>query len=59
MSVLVSLSADGQTGSMITNNVAKKTGGDISILDVATGKPRCLLETPFMELGAALTSDAR
>jgi len=44
---------------MLTLNGAKKTGWDISILDVATGKPRVFLETPFTELGAALTSDAR
>ena len=59
VSALSSLSADGRTGGMITNNMTTKTGWDISILDVATGKPRVFLQTPFMELGAALTSDAR
>jgi Tol biopolymer transport system component len=59
MSYLFSLTADGRTGAVITNNGAKKTGWDISILDVATGKTRVFLETPFNELTPALSSDGR
>jgi Tol biopolymer transport system component len=59
LSYLISLSADGQTGAVITNNGAKKTGWDISILDVATGKTRVFLETPFAELAPALSADGR
>lgn len=43
----------------MTNNGAKKTGWDISILDVATGKARVFLETPFSELGPTLSRDGR
>jgi Tol biopolymer transport system component len=59
VSFLTSLSADGRTGALITNNGAKKTGWDISILDVAAGRARVLLETPFNELAPALSSDGR
>ena len=59
LTLLVSLSADGGTGAIMTNNVAKKTGWDIAILDVATGKSRVFLETPFNELAPAISSDGR
>jgi Tol biopolymer transport system component len=59
VSMLWSLTADGRSGAMMTNNGAKKTGWDISILDVATGKPRVFLETPFGELAPTLSSDGR
>ena len=58
-SLLWSLSGDGRTGAVMTNNGAKKTGWDISILDVASGKTRVFLETPFNELTPALSSDGR
>ncbi len=58
-SALVSLSADGRSGEIMTNNGAKKTGWDVSILDFATGKTRVFLETPFNELSPALSSDGR
>jgi Tol biopolymer transport system component len=56
---LTSLSHDGSKGAVITNNVTKKTGWDISILDFATGKARVFLGTPFNELAPALTSDGQ
>jgi Tol biopolymer transport system component len=56
---LISLSQDGGTGAVITNNGAKKTGWDIWILDLATGKSRVFLETPFNELTPALSADAQ
>jgi Tol biopolymer transport system component len=59
LSILWSLSSDGRTGAIMTNNGAKKTGWDISIFDVATGKTRVFLETPFGELGPTLSSDGR
>ncbi len=59
MSMLWSLSADGRSGAVMTNNRAKKTGWDISLLDFADGKPRMLLETPFNEQTPALSPDGR
>ena len=59
MSILVSLSADGGTGAVMTNPVAKKTAWDIGILDVATGKSRVFLETPFVELSPAISFDGK
>ncbi len=58
-SILWSLSADGRTGAVMTNNTAKKTGWDVSILDLADGKTRVFLETPFVELLPALSADGR
>jgi len=59
VSILWSLTKDGSTGAVMTNNGSKKTGWDISILDVATGKSRVFLETPFSELGPTLSPDGR
>jgi hypothetical protein len=58
-SMLWSVTADGRTGAVMTNNSAKKTGWDIAILDLATAKTRVFLETPFNELGPRLSSDGR
>ena len=56
---LQGLTADGRTGAFMTNNGSKRTGWDISILDMTTGKARVFLETPFSELTPALSSDGR
>ena len=58
-SIIVSLSADGGTGAIMTNNQAKKTGWDIGILDIATGESRVFLETPFAEVTPAISPDAK
>lgn len=58
-SILTSLSADGRTGAVMTYNLKKKTGWDISILNFADGKIRPFLETPFNELVPALSADGR
>jgi len=59
VSFLSSVSADGRTGAVMTNNGAKKTGWDVSILDFATGKVRVFLETPFNEMVPTLSADAQ
>jgi len=59
VSFLSSVSADGGTAAIMTNQGAKKTGWDISILDVATGKSRVFLETPFNEMVPVLSADGR
>jgi Tol biopolymer transport system component/predicted Ser/Thr protein kinase len=59
LSILWSLSADGRTGGIMTNNSTKKTGWDISIFDLTSGKARVFLETPFHELLPALSADGR
>jgi eukaryotic-like serine/threonine-protein kinase len=58
-SILSSLSADGGTGAIMTNNAVKKTAWDISILNLADGKVRVFLQTPFNELVPALSPDGR
>ena len=55
--LLWSLSADGSTGALVTNNIAKKTGLDISILNLADGKMRVFIQTPFNETAPALSDD--
>jgi len=59
VSYLGSVTADGATGALMTNNGARKTGWDISILDFATGKTRAFLETPFNEMVPSLSADGR
>lgn len=59
LSILFSLTADGRTGAVLTNNATKKTSWDISILDVASGTTRPFLETPFYELTPSLSPDGR
>ncbi|HUP64392.1 MAG TPA: protein kinase [Thermoanaerobaculia bacterium] len=56
-SMLRSLSADGRIGGLNTNNVKKKNGWDISLVDFPEGKVRVLLETPFHELNPMLSPD--
>ena len=58
-SMLTSLSADGKLGSVMTNNVGKKTSWDLSLYDFTTGKIRVLLETPYGELAPSLSRDGR
>jgi Tol biopolymer transport system component len=58
-SILWSVTADGRTGAMMTNNTTKKTGWDISTFNLADRTSRVFLETPFNELVPALTADGR
>jgi len=44
---------------VMTNQGAKKTGWDISLLDLVTGKARAFLETPFNEMTPNLSADGR
>ncbi|HET7712338.1 MAG TPA: protein kinase [Thermoanaerobaculia bacterium] len=58
-SILRSLSADGSTGAIMTLNATRKTGWDISTVNIADGKMRELLQTPFHELLPELSADGR
>jgi len=58
-SILSSLSANGSTGAVMTNNAVKKTGWDISILTLSDAKVRVFLQTPFHELFPGLSADGR
>ena len=57
--ILWSLSGDGRTGAIMTNNTTKKTGWDISIFSFADAKNRVFLETPFNEVAPAISSDGK
>jgi eukaryotic-like serine/threonine-protein kinase len=54
-----SISADGSTAAIMTNNQRAKRGWDISILDLTTGKTEPFAETPFQEILPALSHDGR
>jgi len=59
MNVLSSLSADGRIGAVQSNNSGKRTGWDISILNLADGKSRAFLQSPFNENAPSLSADGR
>jgi len=56
--ILTSLTADGGTAAIISNLVGK-TAWDISLLNLADGKSRVFLATPFSELTPMLSRDGR
>jgi Tol biopolymer transport system component len=58
MTQLISLTGDGSTAALMTNNVAT-TGWDVSLLSLADRKVRPLLATPFMELFPSISRDGR
>jgi eukaryotic-like serine/threonine-protein kinase len=57
--LLRSVSADGKTAAIMTNNQRAKTDWDISILDLSSGKAEPFLATPYQELLPVLSSDGR
>jgi Tol biopolymer transport system component len=57
--VLWSLSSDGRTGWLFSENAAGKTGWDISRLDLESGEAAAVLQTPFTELEPAISPDGR
>ncbi|HEX6850819.1 MAG TPA: protein kinase [Candidatus Polarisedimenticolaceae bacterium] len=57
--LLHAFTADGKTATLMTNNVGRRTLWDISLLDVASGKARPFLETPFNELVPVISPDGR
>jgi Tol biopolymer transport system component len=58
-SLLMSLTADGRLGALMTQSSGGRTGWDIALLDLASGTTRVFLQTPFMELQPALSRDGR
>jgi Tol biopolymer transport system component len=58
-SMLMSLTADGKFGGVMTQNVPGKTEWDISLLNVDERKSMVLLQTPFSELNPKLSRDGK
>jgi Tol biopolymer transport system component len=56
---LWSLSSDGKTGWLFSNNVMGKTSWDISRVDLETQEAKIFLQTPFRELGPSPSPDGR
>ena len=59
LAILWSLTADGSLGAVQSLNIMKKTGWDLSLYNLADGKLRAFLQTPFNENAPALSPDAR
>jgi len=56
--ILASVTADGGTAAILSN-VVGKTGWDISLLNLADGKSRVFLATPFSEVMPMLSRDGQ